>query len=61
MELSFHVQITGAFEPLVDEIDLAKIVLPCHFLLIYSATRVFTILHDATLGTIARGVCLLWH
>ena len=28
-------------------------------LLIFSAT--FTILHDATLGTIARGVHLLWN
>ena len=31
MELLFHEQIGGAFEPFVDEIDLAKIALSCHF------------------------------
>ena len=31
MELLFHVQIGGIFEPFVDEIDLAKIELSCHF------------------------------
>ena len=54
MELLFHEQISGAFEPFVDEIDLAKIALSCHFaldLLCYSSTRkVFTIMHDATFG-----------
>ena len=30
MELLFHEQISGAFEPFVDEIDLAKIALSCH-------------------------------
>ena len=33
MELSFHEQISGAFEPFVDEIALAKIALSCHFAL----------------------------
>ena len=33
MELLFHVQISGAFEPSVDDIDLAKIALSCHFAL----------------------------
>ena len=33
MELLFHVQISGAFEPFVDEIDLAKIALSCPFAL----------------------------
>ena len=62
MELLFHVQISGAFEPFVDEIDLAKIAVFVILLLIYFATRkVFTMLHDGTLGTIERGVCLLWH
>ena len=61
MELLFHVQISGAFEQFVDEIDLAKIAVFVILLLIYSATRVFTMLHDATLGTIARGACPLWH
>ena len=64
MELLFHEQIGGAFEPFVDEIDLPKIALHSLVILplIYSATRkVVTILHDATSGTIARGVCLLWH
>ena len=33
MELLFHVQIGGIFELLVDEIDLARIALSCHFAL----------------------------
>ena len=33
MEPLFHVQIGGAFEPFVDEIDLARIALSCHFAL----------------------------
>ena len=33
MELIFHEQISGAFAPFVDEIDLAKIALSCHFTL----------------------------
>ena len=33
MELLFYVQISGAFEPFVDEFDLAKIALSCHFAL----------------------------
>ena len=33
MELLFHVQISSAFEPFVDEIDLAKVALSCHFAL----------------------------
>ena len=33
MERLFHEQVTGAFEPFVDEIDLAKIALSCHFAL----------------------------
>ena len=33
MELLFHEQISGAFEPFVDEIDLAKIALSVHFAL----------------------------
>ena len=64
MELIFHEQISGAFEPFVDEVDLKLNWLRSHslvtLLLIYSAFRkVFTILHDATLGTVARGVYLL--
>ena len=31
MKLLFHDQISGAFEPFVDEIDLFKIALSCHF------------------------------
>ena len=34
MELIFHVQINCIFEPFVDEIDLAKIALSCHFALV---------------------------
>ena len=30
MEQLFHEQVSGAFEPFVDEIDLAKIALSCH-------------------------------
>ena len=33
MKLLFHEQISGAFEPFVDEIDLAKIALSCHIAL----------------------------
>ena len=33
MELLFDEQISGAFEPFVDEIDLAVIALSCHFAL----------------------------
>ena len=57
-------RLAAFFEPHVDEIDLAKIALSCHviLLLICSATKkVHMVQHDATLGTIARGVCLLWY
>ena len=30
-ELLFHERVSGAFEPFVDEIDLAEIALSCHF------------------------------
>ena len=33
LELFFHEQSSGAFEPFVDESDLAKIALSCHFAL----------------------------
>ena len=33
MELLFHMQIAGAFQPFVDETDLARIALSCHFAL----------------------------
>ena len=33
MELLFHEQISGAFEPFVDEIDLAKFAPSCQFAL----------------------------
>ena len=33
MELLFHVQAGGIFEIFVDEIDLARIALSCHFAL----------------------------
>ena len=33
LELLFHEQVSGIFEPFVDEIDLAKIALSCHFAL----------------------------
>ena len=33
MELVFHVQISRAFEPFDDEVDLAKIAVSCHFAL----------------------------
>ena len=32
-ELLFHVQIGGIFESFVDEIDLARIAISCHFAL----------------------------
>ena len=33
LELLFLEQVSGIFEPFVDEIDLAKIALSCHFAL----------------------------
>ena len=33
MELIFHEQIGGVLEPFVNEIDLAKVALSCHFAL----------------------------
>ena len=33
MELLFHVQISGAFEPFIVEIDLAQIAVSCQFAL----------------------------
>ena len=33
MELLFHVQVGGIFVLFVDEIDLARIALSCHFVL----------------------------
>ena len=33
MKRVFHVEISAAFEPFVDEIDLGKIALCCHFAL----------------------------
>ena len=33
LELLFHEQVSGVFEPFVDEIDLAKIALSCHLAL----------------------------
>ena len=33
MELLFHAQIGGIFEMFVDEIDLARLALSCHFAL----------------------------
>ena len=33
LELLFHEQVSGTFEPLVDEMDLARIALSCHFVL----------------------------
>ena len=57
MELLFHEQISGAFEPFVDEIDLAKKSRSLVFLpLIYSATRkAFTILHEASSWSVSCG------
>ena len=33
MELLFHAQIGGTFELFVDEVDMARIALSCHFAL----------------------------
>ena len=46
MELLFHVQIGGTFELLVDEIDLARIALPCHFALDVQCDKAGT--HDSS-------------
>ena len=37
IKLLFHGQICGVFEPFVDEIDLAKIALSCHFVTLHRA------------------------
>ena len=57
MVLLFHEQISGAFEPFADEIDLARIALSCHFALELLCFKG----HDASSGTIARGMYLLWY
>ena len=33
LELLFHLQVSGTFELFVDEIDLARIALSCHYAL----------------------------
>ena len=45
MELLFHVQMCGAFEPFVDDIDLARIALSCHFALYLLCGK--EIIHDS--------------
>ena len=61
LELLFHVQIGGTFEPFVDETDLARIALSYHFALVQSVTKkVLTLPHDALAGTIARCESPLW-
>ena len=59
LDLLFLEQVSGIFASFVVEIDLAKISLSCHLLLIYSATKkVRMILRDAILGTIVHGISL---
>ena len=59
LELLFLEQVSGIFASFVNEIDLAKIALSCHLLLIYSATmKVHRFLHDNPLGTIVHGISL---
>ena len=56
MELLFHVQIGGIFEPFVDETDLASIAHSCHFYPWYYVTRREpTIPLDALLDPFSRG------
>ena len=60
LELLFHEQVSGIFEPFVDDIDLAKIDSLVILLLICSATKKAHLIHyDAPLGTIVHGVSLL--
>ena len=54
-------QIGGIIEPIVDETDLARIALSCHFFSIYSVTRRGpTTLVNALFGTIALSGDLIY-
>ena len=56
MELLFHVQIGGIFEIFVEEIDLARVALSCHFAIDLLCDKAGTqIPRNALLGTVARG------
>ena len=52
MELLFHVQIGGIFDIFVDEIDLARIALSCHFALDLLCDKAGT--HDSALRISGR-------
>ena len=41
LELLFHEQVSGVFEPFVDDIDLARIALSCHFATVLQRKRVW--------------------
>ena len=57
LDLLFLEQVSGIFASFVDEIDLAKIALSCHLLLIYSATKkVHMFQHENPLVTIVYRV-----
>ena len=56
MELSFHVQVGGIFAMYVEEVDLARIALSCHFALdLLCDKEGLKVPRNALLGTIALG------
>ena len=60
LELLFYVQVSGIFEPFVDDIDLARSHSLVILLLIYSAIKkLHMFLYEALLGTIVHGVSFL--
>ena len=60
LDLLFLEQVSSIFTSFVVEIDLDKISLSCHLLLIYSATKkVRMFQHENPLGTIVHRVSFL--
>ena len=59
-ELLFLGQTRGLIVPFVEEIELAQIVLSCHFALDLHCYKKGDHLRDATLGTIACGAYLFY-
>ena len=55
LELLFHEQVSGIFEPFVDENDLAKVALSCHFALDLLCYKEGT--YDSTWGLSMECIC----
>ena len=63
LDLLFLEEVNGSFASYLVEIDLAKIALSCHLLLIcYATKKAHMILHETPLGTIVHGISFyVWH